>query len=146
MQAPMSTGVSFSQIAMVLGTALACLWAATQWTAAALGYQPALGTPWFVVAGVPCYPPWALFVWWYAFDAYAPHVFLRAGAIAAAGGVLPIGMAVGVVLFFLFGAGAELVVALAARHFAQHFRLGLEPDEGVFDQRRIELSRRRSGR
>ena len=65
---------------------LAAVWSATQWTAAALGYQAGLGA-WFIVAGFPIYLPWRLFEWWYSYDAYAPHVFERGGAIAAGGGV-----------------------------------------------------------
>lgn len=133
MQAPMSTGVSFSQIAMVLGTALACLWAATQWTAAALGYQPALGTPWFVVAGVPCYPPWALFVWWYAFDAYAPEVFARGGMIAASAGILPLGVAIA--LSVARARQARRVTTFGSARWAQAEdidRAGLLRPAGVF--------------
>lgn len=84
----MPTGVLFGQIIVVLGTALACLWGGTQWTAAALGYQAQLGAPWFHVAGVPCYHPWDLFWWWYAYESYAPRTFMRGGAIAASGGIL----------------------------------------------------------
>ena len=52
---------------------LAAMWGATQWTAAAHGYQAALGPVWFVVSDLPVYLPWRLFEWWYAHDAYAPH-------------------------------------------------------------------------
>jgi type IV secretion system protein VirD4 len=65
---------------------LAAIWGATQWAAMALGHQAALGLAWFVVAGYPIYLPWRLFEWWYAYDAYAPHVFERAGTLAASGG------------------------------------------------------------
>lgn len=34
----MDTGVLFGQITVVLGVALCGVWAATQWTAAVLGY------------------------------------------------------------------------------------------------------------
>lgn len=84
----MSTGVLFGQIAMVLGAALAGVWAATQWTAAALGFQARLGLPWFELWGIPIYHPWRLFEWWYFYDAYAPAIFLRGGTIAASSGVL----------------------------------------------------------
>lgn len=90
----MPTGVLFGQIFAVLTTSLACLWGATQWTASALGYQSQLGLPWFTLSNVPVYHPWDLFLWWYAFDAYAPEIFMRGGAIAALGGILPIGMAI----------------------------------------------------
>ncbi len=66
----MPTGVLFGQISVVLGVTLAGVWTATQWTAAALGYQTRLGLPWFVLAGLPVYHPWRLFQWWYLYDAY----------------------------------------------------------------------------
>lgn len=62
------------------------IWSATQWAAAALAYQPELGSPWFVIAGLPVYRPWELFIWWHHFDAYAPAVFDKAGAMAGASG------------------------------------------------------------
>jgi type IV secretion system protein VirD4 len=39
--------VLFGQIAVVFGIVIAGVWGATQWTAAALGYQLRLGSPWF---------------------------------------------------------------------------------------------------
>jgi type IV secretion system protein VirD4 len=39
------------------------MWAATQWTAAALGYQPALGGAWLEFLGLKVYAPWKLFAW-----------------------------------------------------------------------------------
>ena len=80
--------VYVGQIIAVFAIVLAAVWGGTQWTAAALGYQAALGPAWFNLAGFPIYPPWRLFEWWYVYDAYAPHVFEQAGAIAAGGGVL----------------------------------------------------------
>jgi type IV secretion system protein VirD4 len=73
---------------IVFSVALCGMWAATQWTAAALGYQVQLGRPWFELLGLPIYYPWCLFEWWYFFDAYAPDVFLRGGFIAASSGLL----------------------------------------------------------
>src|SRR3546814_14481103 len=61
---------------------------ATQWAAEALGHQPQLGQPWFLLSGRPVYRPWSLFPWWFSFDAYAPEIFRKAGMIAATGGVL----------------------------------------------------------
>ena len=60
----------------------------------ALGYQPALGAPWFALGDWPVYLPWRLFQWWYAYEAYAPEVFGRAGLIAASGGLFGILVAV----------------------------------------------------
>ncbi|WP_316233777.1 conjugal transfer protein TraG [Bradyrhizobium sp. SZCCHNPS2010] len=74
------------QITIVFGIVIASSWGATQWTAAALGFQARLGAPWFVVADYPVYLPWRLFEWWFAYDAYAPEIFEQGGAIAAAGG------------------------------------------------------------
>ena len=87
----MPTGILFGQIAAVFGIVLCGVWAATQWTAAALGYQMRLGLPWFEMSGFPVYQPWRLFEWWYFFDAYAPDVFLRGGVIAASSGLLATG-------------------------------------------------------
>jgi type IV secretion system protein VirD4 len=80
------TKLLIGQILIVFAIVLAGLWAATQWAAAALGYQPHLGDAWFQIGGMPIYRPWALFPWWYHYDAYAPHVFDRAGAFAGASG------------------------------------------------------------
>jgi type IV secretion system protein VirD4 len=80
------TGVLTGQIMMVFTIVLLGIWSATQWTAAALGYQMRLGAPWFDLLGMPVYHPWRLFEWWYFFDAYAPDIFLRGGAIAACSG------------------------------------------------------------
>jgi type IV secretion system protein VirD4 len=90
----MPTGILFGQIAVVLCVSLCGVWTATQWTAAALGFQAPLGSPWFEVLGIPVYPPWRLFEWWYFYDAYAPDIFLRGGAIAASSGMLAAGAAI----------------------------------------------------
>ena len=45
--------------------------------------------------GFKLYAPWKLFIWWLAFDAQAPDVFARAGALAALGGVLSGALAIG---------------------------------------------------
>lgn len=76
------------QIAVVLGIVVASTWGATQWTAAALGYQQRLGEPWFLIIGYRVYLPWRLFEWWFAYEAYAPEIFEQGGAIAAGGGIV----------------------------------------------------------
>ena len=76
------------QVASSAVAATGCLWAATQWAAAMLAYQPALGPSWLTLAEWPVYKPWQLFPWWLAFDAQAPTLFAEAGAIAVCGGVL----------------------------------------------------------
>src|SRR2546425_13176422 len=89
------TNVLFGQIAVVFGIVIAGVWSATQWTAAALGYQLRLGSPWFDFLGTPVYHPWRLFEWWFFFDAYAPHVFEGGGAIPAGSGLIGVGVAIG---------------------------------------------------
>jgi len=74
------------QIAIVFAVAIGGLWFATEWAAWHLGFQARLGSPWFELFGFPVYPVWALFIWWYAYDAYAPQIFNEAGGIAAASG------------------------------------------------------------
>jgi type IV secretion system protein VirD4 len=88
-------GVLFGQIAVVFGIVITGVWTATQWTAAALGYQLRLGSPWFDIFGTPVYHPWRLFEWWFFFDAYAPHVFDIGGAIAGASGLVAVLVAIG---------------------------------------------------
>ena len=75
------------QIAVVFGIVVTSTWGATQWTASALGYQDGLGSPWFTLSGYPVYLPWRLFEWWFAYEAYAPEIFERAGAMSAGGGI-----------------------------------------------------------
>ncbi|HCA9872207.1 TPA: conjugal transfer protein TraG [Klebsiella pneumoniae] len=87
-------GVLFGQIAAVFGIVIAGVWGATQWIAAALGYQLRLGSPWFDFYGTPIYYPWKLFEWWFFFDAYAPQVFDTGGMIAASSGLLAVAVAI----------------------------------------------------
>ena len=89
------TKLLIGQILIVFAIVILGLWAATQWAAAMLAYQPELGLPWFTFGKLPLYRPWALFGWWYHYNAYAPHVFDRAGALAGASGFLGCGAAVG---------------------------------------------------
>jgi len=90
----MPTGILFGQITVVLSVVFLGVWTATQWTAAALAYQAQLGSPWFTLSGTPVYKPWQLFEWWYFYDAYAPELFVRGGAIAASSGILAAGVAI----------------------------------------------------
>ena len=88
------TKLLLGQILVVFAIVLAGVWFATQWAAAALHFQPELGTPWFILLGHPVYPPWSLFVWWFQFDAYAPEIFDKAGGIAATSGLTGCGAAI----------------------------------------------------
>jgi len=82
------TKLLVGQIFVVFGIVVLGLWAATQWAAAMLGYQAQLGAPWKIVFGIPVYRPWQLFGWWYHYEAYAPQIFDRAGALAGISGFL----------------------------------------------------------
>ena len=86
--------ILWGQIAVVFAIVLVMVWAATQWTAFRLGFQPQLGTPWFELAGLPVYYPPAFFWWWFSFDAYAPAIFVEGGIIAVSGGFLAIAAAI----------------------------------------------------
>ena len=63
-------------------------WVATQWAAAMLDYDPALGAPWITLFGERVYAPWMLFSWWLSFDQQAPDVFARSGVVAGLGGIM----------------------------------------------------------
>jgi type IV secretion system protein VirD4 len=58
---------------------------ATQWTAAALNYQPRLGAGIATVQGVVLYKPWAIFAWMYWYSSYAPRIFTHAFLICVSG-------------------------------------------------------------
>jgi type IV secretion system protein VirD4 len=84
-----ATRILWGQIVIVLLIVLATTWAATQWTAWQLGFQPQLGQPWFHLwPGIPVYLPPTFFWWWFVYDAYAPRIFLEGACIAASGGFL----------------------------------------------------------
>jgi len=82
--------ILWGQIAVVFTIVLVMTWAATQWVAFRLGFQPQLGAPWFELAGWPIYYPPAFFWWWFSFDAYAPAIFVEGGIIAVSGGFIAI--------------------------------------------------------
>jgi len=88
------TKLLIGQILVVFAIVILGVWFATEWCAAQLDFQARLGTPWFELIGVPVYFPWQLFVWWYAYDAYAPLLFDEAGGIAASSGLMGCAVAV----------------------------------------------------
>jgi type IV secretion system protein VirD4 len=88
------TKLLIGQILMVFAIMVLGVWAATEWAAYMLGFQPELGRPWIRLGGLPLYRPWSLFLWWYSFEAYAPAVSNRAGALAGASGFLGCGAAI----------------------------------------------------
>ena len=81
------TKILWVQILLVCASVLAFMWAATEWTAWQLAFQPQLGRPWFTLFGWPIYQPPAFFWWWFAYDAYAHEIFVTGGFIAGAGGI-----------------------------------------------------------
>jgi type IV secretion system protein VirD4 len=89
-----ATKILWGQILAVFAVVLVGVWTATQWTAAALAYQTELGHPWFVLGGARVYSPLAFFWWWFAYDAYAPRIFLTGAYIAASGGFAAIIVAI----------------------------------------------------
>ena len=89
-----ATRILWGQLLLVSIVVLAFLWAATEWTAWRLAFQPQLGPTWFMVGRWPIYQPFAFFIWWFQFDAYAPMIFLQGGGIAASGGIAAMGIAI----------------------------------------------------
>ena len=130
----MSPGkVLVGQIMVVLGLALAGVWAATEYVAALLGYQAQLGHTWTLLFGMPVYRPWSFFVWWFEFDAYAPRVFVRGGFIAASGGLL--GAVAAIVGSVWRARQAKRVTTYGSAHWAASRdlkRSGLRKPAGVF--------------
>ena len=89
-----ATAILWGQIIIVSMIAVLFVWGATQWVAFRLGFQAQLGAPMTEILGLPIYPPWNVFVWWYWYDAYAPRVFMEGAIIAAAGGIASVGVAI----------------------------------------------------
>ncbi|MDR3514007.1 MAG: conjugal transfer protein TraG [Caulobacteraceae bacterium] len=89
-----ATKILWGQILSVLGVVLAAFWTATEWTAWRLGFQPELGRPMVWLGHFAVYPPPAFLWWWFAYDAYAPGVFVHGAYIAASGGVIAAALAI----------------------------------------------------
>jgi type IV secretion system protein VirD4 len=127
------TRLLIGQILVVFAIIILGVWAATQWAAAMLAYQPELGSAWFMLGELPLYRPWSLFVWWYHFEAYAPGVFDRAGALAGASGVLGCAAAVGGSLWRARQPGSVTTYGSARwASEAEIRKAGLLGDRGVF--------------
>ena len=88
------TKILIGQASLVILIIVAAMWTGTAYVAGAFGHDAALGAPWFAAFDTPFYYPWRLFEWWYAYEAYAPTIFMRGGAIAASGGLIGIVVAV----------------------------------------------------
>jgi type IV secretion system protein VirD4 len=89
-----ATKILWGQVLIVSTVVLAFIWVATEWTAWRLAFQVQLGQPWFELFGRPVYQPPAFFWWWFAYDAYAPDIFVEGAYIAASGGVAAIAVAI----------------------------------------------------
>ena len=127
------TRLLIGQILIVVAIMVLGVWAATQWAASMLGYQPRLGAPWFLIGELPIYRPWALFAWWFHFEAYAPKVFDRAGALAGASGFM--GCAAAVAGSLWRARQARFVTTYGSARWAdgkEIARAGLFADSGVF--------------
>ena len=90
-----ATKILWGQVITVFAIVLLAIWSATEWTAWRLGFQPQLGHPWFELLHFPFYLPPAFFWWWYAYDAYAPDIFIEGAYIAASGGITAAAVAIG---------------------------------------------------
>jgi type IV secretion system protein VirD4 len=90
-----ATKILWGQVITVFAIVLLAIWTATEWTAWRLGFQPELGRPWFELLHFPFYLPPALFWWWYAYDAYAPSIFIEGAYIASSGGLIAAAVAIG---------------------------------------------------
>src|ERR1700735_252188 len=82
-----ANNVLILQVIIVVLIIVAGVWYATEWTAAHLGFQARLGRPWITAFGLPVYPPWRWFQWWYAYEAYAPRIFNTGGMMAGGAGI-----------------------------------------------------------
>lgn len=131
------TRLLIGQMLIVFAIAIGGIWAATQWAAAMLAYQPELGTPWFRLGDTPYYHPWALFVWWYHYEAYAPEIFDKAGTLAGISGFL--GCAAAVAGSLWRARQARFVTTYGSARWATEreiARAGLYDDAGVVLGRR----------
>ncbi len=77
-------------VLLVLVAAGLC--ASTQYVASELGYQPALGAPWFSLRATPVYAPWAWLSWSSSFSASAPAPFRIASAITSLASLVGVGV------------------------------------------------------
>ena len=127
------TKLLIGQICAVFAIMIAGLWAATQWAASMLGHQPELGAPWLILFDTPIHRPWALFVWWYHYEAYAPDVFDKAGTLASISGFL--GCAAAIAGSLWRARQARHVTTYGSARWAREpeiARAGLFGDAGLF--------------
>src|SRR6266436_5948357 len=127
-----ATKILWGQLLFASVVVLAFLWAATEWTAWRLAFQPQLGPAWFVIGHWPVYQPLAFLIWWFKFDAYAPKIFIEGGGIAASGGIAA--MAVAIILSVWRAKEAQNVTTYGSARWAdikEVRRAGLLGPDGV---------------
>ena len=127
-----ATKILWGQLLLVSMVVLAFLWAATEWTAWRLAFQPQLGPAWFMIGRWPIYQPLALFIWWFKFDAYAPKIFMQGGGIAASGGIAA--MVIAIILSVWRAKEAQHVTTYGSARWADKRevrRAGLLGPDGV---------------
>ncbi|MDE1937157.1 conjugal transfer protein TraG [Bradyrhizobium sp.] len=127
-----ATRILWGQLLFASIVVLGFLWAATEWTAWQLAYQPQLGPAWFMIGRWPIYQPLAFFIWWFKFDAYAPKIFIEGGGIAASGGTAA--MIIAIVLSVWRAREAQHVTTYGSARWAdarEIRRAGLLGPDGV---------------
>src|SRR3981189_2060004 len=127
-----ATKILWGQLLFVSVVVVAFLWAATEWTAWRLAFQPQLGPARFVIGHWPVHQPLAFFIWWFKFDAYAPKIFIEGGGIAASGGIAA--MAVAIILSVWRAKEAQNVTTYGSARWAdikEVRRAGLIGPDGV---------------
>src|SRR6266702_1270151 len=127
-----ATKILWGQLLFVSVVVVAFLWAATEWTAWRLAFQPQLEPAWFVIGRWPVYQPLAFFIWWFKFDAYAPKIFMQGGGIAAGGGI--VAMVIAIILSVWRAKEAQHVTTYGSARWADRRevrRAGLLGPDGV---------------
>ena len=112
---------------------LVSFWAATQWVAQALAFQPRLGPCWFRIGPVCIYRPWDIFRWLYEYSSYAPHVFTVGFYICIAGPLFGVS---GIVVYAVWRTRKARVAtshgsAIWAKEYGDYRAAGLMSGAGV---------------
>lgn len=92
-------GLRAGPIAACLACIILGVWAASQYVAHRLAYQPQLGEPWVHIGGGGIYAPWSYFPWVWNYGAYAPSIFNQAIFIVALFVVIGFGVMVAVAIY-----------------------------------------------
>ena len=88
-----ATKILWGQITLVFSIVLITMWAATQWTAWRLGFQPQLGRPWFELVRAAGLPSAGLLLVVVRLRRLCAAVFVEGAYIAASGGIISIAVA-----------------------------------------------------